>query len=119
MNAMDVSDVYYEKFLINGKNKSQLSQFKASELKFIPFEYEGGKKIDMIVYLKNYTICSHNKNLSTLINIMLQGLLGEKSMLEKYQFCAISTNAGTRRYELIYLYDLQLYLDCINVNKET
>ena len=31
MNAMDVSDVYYEKFLINGKNQSQLSQFKAGD----------------------------------------------------------------------------------------
>ena len=29
MNAMDVSDVYYNYFLINGKNDSQLSQFKA------------------------------------------------------------------------------------------
>ncbi|MRX38325.1 multicopper oxidase domain-containing protein [Flavobacterium sp. LC2016-23] len=31
MNAMDVSDVYYEKFLINGKNQQQLSQFKPGE----------------------------------------------------------------------------------------
>ncbi|PAM94595.1 copper oxidase [Flavobacterium sp. IR1] len=31
MNAMDVSDVYYEKFLINGKHESQLSQFKAGD----------------------------------------------------------------------------------------
>lgn len=31
MNAMDVSDVYYDKFLINGKNESQLSQFKAGD----------------------------------------------------------------------------------------
>lgn len=31
MNAMDVSDVYYEKFLINGKNESQLSQFKGGD----------------------------------------------------------------------------------------
>ena len=31
MNAMDVSDVYYEKFLINGKNEQQLSQFKAGD----------------------------------------------------------------------------------------
>lgn len=28
MNAMDVSDVYYEKFLLNGKNEQQLSDFK-------------------------------------------------------------------------------------------
>ncbi|WP_372339339.1 multicopper oxidase domain-containing protein [Flavobacterium sp. MFBS3-15] len=31
MNAMDVSDVYYEKFLINGSNESQLTQFKAGQ----------------------------------------------------------------------------------------
>ena len=31
MNAMDVSDVYYNKFLINGQNESQLSQFKAGD----------------------------------------------------------------------------------------
>jgi CopA family copper-resistance protein len=31
MNAMDVSDVYYEKFLINGKYESQLSQFKRGD----------------------------------------------------------------------------------------
>ena len=31
MMAMDVSDVYYDKFLINGKNESQLSQFKGGD----------------------------------------------------------------------------------------
>ena len=31
MLAMDVSDVYYDKFLINGKNESQLPQFEAGE----------------------------------------------------------------------------------------
>ncbi|MFM9909610.1 MAG: multicopper oxidase domain-containing protein [Chitinophagaceae bacterium] len=31
MNAMDVSDVYYNKFLINGKNESQLSQFNGGD----------------------------------------------------------------------------------------
>ncbi|MFZ1786860.1 MAG: multicopper oxidase domain-containing protein [Saprospiraceae bacterium] len=31
MLAMDVSDVYYDKFLINGTSESQLSQFKAVE----------------------------------------------------------------------------------------
>ncbi|WP_353186173.1 multicopper oxidase domain-containing protein [Parapedobacter lycopersici] len=29
MEAMDVSDVYYERFLINGKNQSQLPEFKS------------------------------------------------------------------------------------------
>lgn len=31
MTAMDVSDVYYEKFLINGKNTSEKPQFKAGD----------------------------------------------------------------------------------------
>ena len=31
MTAMDVSDVYYDRFLINGNNESQLSQFKAGD----------------------------------------------------------------------------------------
>jgi FtsP/CotA-like multicopper oxidase with cupredoxin domain len=31
MLAMDVSDVYYDSFLINGKNSSQLSQFKGGD----------------------------------------------------------------------------------------
>jgi hypothetical protein len=31
MLAMDVSDIYYDKFLINGKTESQLSQFKAGD----------------------------------------------------------------------------------------
>ncbi len=31
MNAMDVSDVYYDKFFINGKSESQQPQFKAGD----------------------------------------------------------------------------------------
>ena len=31
MLAMDVSDIYYDKFLINGKSEHQLSQFKAGD----------------------------------------------------------------------------------------
>ncbi len=31
MNAMDVSDVYYDKFLINGKNQDEQPQFKAGD----------------------------------------------------------------------------------------
>ena len=33
MNAMDVSDIYYEKFLINGKNENQISQFETTPFK--------------------------------------------------------------------------------------
>jgi hypothetical protein len=90
---------------------------KTSELKFIPFEYDGEKKIDMIVYLKNFTVYSHNKNLPTLINIMLQDLLGEKSMAENINFVQLAQMPEQEDNELIYLYDLQLYLDDVNNGK--
>lgn len=32
MNAMDVSDVYYDNFLINGKNQNEQPQFKAGDI---------------------------------------------------------------------------------------
>ena len=31
MNAMDVSDVFYDKFLLNGKNQNEQPQFKAGD----------------------------------------------------------------------------------------
>lgn len=90
---------------------------KTSELKFIPLEYDGEKKIDMIVYLKNFTIYSHNKNLPTLINIMLQDLLGEKSMTENINFVQLAQMPEQQDDEMIYLYDLQLYIDDVNAGR--
>ncbi|MGC4041918.1 MAG: hypothetical protein QM710_14335 [Flavobacterium sp.] len=87
---------------------------KTSELKFIPLEYDSEKKIDMIVYMKNFTLYSHNKNLPTLINIMLQDLLGEKSMSENINFVQLAQMPEQEDDNMIYLYDLQFYLDEIN-----
>lgn len=89
---------------------------KISELKFIPFEYDGEKKIDMIVYLKNFTIYSHNKNLKTLVSIMVQDLFGEKAMAENINFVQLAQMPEQENDEMIYLYDLQYYLDDINKN---
>ncbi|WP_162127486.1 hypothetical protein [Flavobacterium phycosphaerae] len=91
---------------------------KASELKFIPFEYDGKKKIDMIVYMKNFTIYSHNKSLPALINIMLQDLLGDKSMAENINLVQLAQMPAEEDDEMIYLYDLQFYLDDINYNNK-
>ena len=87
---------------------------KASELKFKPFEYDGEKKIDMIVYLKNYTLYSHNKNLLQLIYFMIQDLLGEKSLYENINFVELAELSKGEDNELICLYDLQFYIDEIN-----
>lgn len=87
---------------------------KASELKFIPFEYEGSKKIDMIVYLKNFTVHCNNKNLLQVVFIIMQDIIGEKLVYEHVNFVELAQMPEAENVELIYLYDLQYYLDEIN-----
>lgn len=90
---------------------------KASELKFMPFEYEGTKKIDMIVYLKNFTVHCNNKNLLQVVFIIMQDIIGEKLLFENINFVELAQMPETENIELIYLYDLQYYLDEINTKK--
>lgn len=94
-----------------------LSLLTTTKYKFIPFKYDGEKKIDMIIYLKKYTIYSHNKNLPSLINIMMQDLLGEKSITDNINFVQVAQMPEQEDFELIYLYDLQYYIDDINSKK--
>ena len=90
-------------------------ELKASELKFMPFQYEDMQKIDMIVYLKNFTVHCNNKNLLHVIFIIMQDLIGEKSLFENVNFVELAQLSMAENSELIYLYDLQAYID--NVNK--
>jgi len=90
---------------------------KTSELKFMPFQYENEKKIDMIVYLKNFTVLCHNKNLLHVVYIIMQDILGEKSLFQNINFVELAQLPEQEDDELIYLYDLQLYLDEINKSK--
>ena len=89
---------------------------KASELKFMPFEYLGNKKIDMIIYLKNFTIQCNNKNLLQVIFIIMQDIIGEKALYENINFVELAQLPENENVELIYLHDLQYYLDEINKN---
>jgi CopA family copper-resistance protein len=50
MLAMDVSDVYYDKFLINGKNESQLSQFKGGDKVRLRIANGGGSSYFWLSY---------------------------------------------------------------------
>ena len=48
MTAMDVSDIYYNKFLINGKNESQIDRFSAPPLSVDDFgarKFKAGDKV--------------------------------------------------------------------------
>jgi len=89
-------------------------ELKASELKFMPFEYENENKIDMIIYLKNFTVRCKNKNLLQVVFIIMQDLLGEKSLFQNINFVELAQLPDQENNELIYLYDLGLYLDKIN-----
>ena len=86
---------------------------KASELKFRPSAYDG-EKIDMIVYLRNYTVRSRNTNLLQLIFIMMQDLLGEKSLHQNINFVELAQMPGHADPGIIHLYELQAYLDQLN-----
>lgn len=87
---------------------------KASDLKFMPFQYEGIKKIDMVVYLKNFTVLCHNHNLLQVIFIIMQDLIGEKSLYEHINFVELAQMPNRENNELIYLFDLRYYLDELN-----
>ncbi|GEP52703.1 hypothetical protein FNO01nite_33750 [Flavobacterium noncentrifugens] len=89
-------------------------ELKASELKFMPFQYEDVKKIDMIVYLKNFTVHCSNKNLLHVVFIILQDIIGEKSLFENINFVELAQLPAEEQNEVIYLYELQSYLDMIN-----
>ena len=89
-------------------------ELKASELRFMPFQYEDVKKIDMIVYLKNFTVHCNNKNLLNVVFIILHDIIGEKSLFENINFVELAQHPINESNNFIYLYDLQFYLDEIN-----
>jgi hypothetical protein len=105
----------YEK-LEEGLDKPYVFQditLKASEMKFLPFEYNGEKKIDMVVYLKNYVLHSHNSNLLQIVYFMLQDLLGEKMLYGNINFVELA-QIPEDQSNFLHLYDLQLYIDDMN-----
>ena len=91
-------------------------ELKASELKFMPFQYDDVKKIDMIVYLKNFTVHCTNKNLLSVVFIIMQDIIGEKSLFENVNFVELAQMPLNEKDEIIYLYDLQNYLDHLKAN---
>jgi len=90
---------------------------KASELKFTPLEYENEKKIDMIVYLKDFTVHCKNSNLLQVVFIIMQDLIGEKSLFQNINFVELAQLPNDMDTEMIHLYDLGFYLDELNKRK--
>lgn len=89
---------------------------KTSEIKFLPLNYDDKiKKLDIIIYLKNYKIHCNTKILQQAIYIILQDLLGEKSVYQNINFVQLA-HLPSKTNELIELYELQYYIDEVNKN---
>ncbi|OOV20508.1 hypothetical protein [Flavobacterium sp. LM4] len=87
---------------------------KTSEIKFQPLNYdEESKKLDIIIYLKNYNIHCCTKTWQQAIYIILQDVLGEKSPHQNINFVQLA-KMSKQVEELIELYELQFYIDEIN-----
>ena len=87
---------------------------KTSEIKFLPLNYDDNiKKLDIIIYLKNYTINCNTKTWQQIIYIILQDVLGEKSLYQNINFVQLAQLSNTSE-DLIELYELQFYIDAIN-----
>ncbi len=87
---------------------------KSSELKFAPLNpNDQKKKLDIVVYLKDYTIYCDNSILLEAVFMILYDLLGEKSMVEDLNFVQLG-QMPEEKNNLIELYELQEYIDQIN-----
>ena len=87
---------------------------KTSELKFAQLNpYDQKKKLDIIVYLKDYTIYCDNSILLEAIFMILYDLLGEKSMVEDLNFVQLG-QMPVDNINLVELHELQAYIEKIN-----
>ena len=86
---------------------------KASELTFLPLEYhELSHKVDIVVFLKSYNLYCDTKTLQQAIFIIMQDIVGEKSLFQNINFVQLA-QMPDKNEELIHLYDFQMFLDIL------
>ncbi len=87
---------------------------KSSELKFAPLNPDEKKqKLDIIIYLKDYTIYCDNQILLEAVFMILYDLLGEKSMVEDLNFIQLGQMPDDSN-NVVHLYELHEYIGKIN-----
>jgi hypothetical protein len=92
-------------------------RLKACELTFLPLEYhELSHKLDIVVFLKNYNLYCDTKTLQQAIFIILQDIVGEKSLYQNINFVQLAQIPDNEE-ELIQLYELRTYLDNFDFKK--
>jgi hypothetical protein len=89
---------------------------KTSEIKFLPLSADD--KIDIIVYLKNYTISCNTQTWHQVLYIILNELSGEKPLSQNLNFIQLAQPSNVTE-EFIELYELQLYMDMINKSDDS
>jgi len=103
--------------IINGLDEPYVFQeitIKTSEIKFLPLHYDAKiKKLDIIIYLKNYTTNCNTKTWQQIIYIILQDVLGEIALYQSINFVQLAQLSNVSE-DLIELYELQFYIDSIN-----
>jgi hypothetical protein len=86
---------------------------KSSDLKFTHLNTnDQKKKLDIVVYLKDYTIYCDNKILLEAVFMILYELLGEKSMVQDLNFVQLGQMPEDESH-LIQLYELKWYIDSL------
>jgi hypothetical protein len=86
---------------------------KISELKFKPILYdENIKKMDIMIFLKNYNLLCDTKTLKQAIYVILQELLGEERLYQKISLVQLAQMTN-KEEDLIQLYELQWNLDAL------
>lgn len=100
--------------VIDGLDKPYVFQditLKASELKFMAINHEENiQKLDIIIFFKYFNIHCNNKTLNQAIYIVLQDLLGEKSLYQNINLIHLAQMPDNEE-ELIHLCDLQSFID--------
>lgn len=87
---------------------------KASELTFLPLEYhELSQKVDIVVFLKRYNLYCGTKTLQEAIFIIMQDIVGEKSLYQNVNFVQLAQEPDNTE-GLIKLYDFQFFIDNLN-----
>lgn len=93
-------------------------ELKTSEAYFSILDYNiEKKKLNLIVYLKNYRFHFDNSFLEEAVYIMIEDLVGEMAVKKHISFVQLAQLSDNPR-NLIRLYELQEYIDLINFKRK-
>ena len=97
-------------------------ELKTSELYFSVIDYNlQKKKLNIIIFMKNYTFHCENDFLEEAVCIVLQEFISDISLYKNINFVQIGQTPNNT-HNLVHLFELQEYVDKLNTirnNKET